>query len=148
MVASAVIAAIFLVCRHSNFELLTGPLIFDALVNKWRLGIFRLIDAAAIGILLVRFGSPLAATRLGSRLATLGRASLEVFSAHVVFCLVFLGLATGPDARFTPWQDTVVLAVTLTGLFMVAQFVAERAARRKLRAKPRPAVRRKPALSY
>jgi hypothetical protein len=148
IVASGVIAAMFFVCRHSNFELLTGPVIFDALVNKWRLGIFRLIDAAAIGIPLVRFGSPLAATRLGLRLATLGRASLEVFSAQVVFCLVFLGLASGPDARFTPWQDAVVLAVTLTGLFMVAQYVAERAARRELGAKRQPAVRRKPALSY
>jgi hypothetical protein len=120
---SAAIAAILFLCRHTNFELLTGPAIFDALVNKWRLGIFRLIDAAAIGVLLVRFGSPLAATRVGTRLAVLGRASLEVFSAHLVFCIIFLGLATGPDATFTVWQDAIVLVVTLTGLFLVASAV-------------------------
>ena len=144
IVASTVVAAVFFVCRHSSFELLTGPVVFDALVNKWRLGTLRLIDAAAIGILLVRFGSPLAATRFGLRLATLGRASLEVFSAHVLFCLIFLGLASGPDARFTPWQDAIVLAVTLAGLFLVAQYVA----RRRLTPKPEPDVPRKPALSY
>ena len=120
------LAAAMFLCRHTNFELLTGPAIFDVLVNKWRLGIFRLMDAAAIAVLLVRFGSPAADSRMGMRLATLGRASLEVFSAHVVFCLVFLGLATGPDAQFTMWQDAIVLTVTLTGLYLVAEFVRRR----------------------
>lgn len=124
--ASATVAALMFLCRHTNFDLLTGPAVFDALVNKWRLGIFRLIDAAAIGVLLVRFGSPLAGTGIGMRLAVLGRASLEVFSAHVVFCLVFLGLATGPDARFSSWQDAIVLAITLAGLFLVAELVQSR----------------------
>jgi hypothetical protein len=136
IVASAVIAALFFLCRHSNVETLTGPVLFDVLVNKWRLGALRLVDAAAVGVLLVRFGSPAAATRLGQRLATLGRASLEVFSAHVVFCLVFLGLAAGPDARFTLWQDALVLAVTIIGLFVVARYAARRAAPRPPDSKP------------
>ena len=123
VLASAMLAAIMFLCRHTNFELLTGPAIFDVLVNKWRLGLFRLIDAAAIGVLLVRFGSPIAETRIGIRLAVLGRASLEVFSAHVVFCLVFLGLATGFDAQFSVWQDSIVVAVTLTSLFLIADIV-------------------------
>jgi hypothetical protein len=117
---SAAVVTVMFVCRHTNFEALTGPALFDTLVNKWRLGMFRLIDAAAIGVLLVRFGSPLADTRLGARLAMLGRASLEVFSAQVVFCLIFLGLASGSDPHFAVWQDALVIAVTLTGLFLVA----------------------------
>jgi hypothetical protein len=136
LLACAAVAALFFICRHSNLEMLTGPAIFDALVNKWRLAPLRLIDAAAIGVLLVRFGSPLADTALGQRLATLGRASLEVFSAHVVFCLVFLGLAAGPDPHFTLWQDAVVLAVTFTGLFMMAGYVARRAGTRRPAPKP------------
>jgi hypothetical protein len=119
---SATLAATIFLCRHTNFELLTGPAIFDLLVNKWRLGILRQIDAAAIGVLLIKFGSPLAETRLGARLAVLGRAPLEVFSTHVVFCLLFLGLATGPS--FAPWQDAIVLTVTLAGLFFVANYSA------------------------
>jgi hypothetical protein len=125
--AAAVALALF-VCRHTSFDVLTGPALFDALVNKWRLSILRLIDAAALGILLLRFGSPLADNRLGRRLAALGRTSLEVFTAHVVFCLVFLGLAAGSDPHFAPWQDPIVLAITLTGLFLVADRVEKRRA--------------------
>lgn len=117
---SAAVAIALFICRHTAFDVLTGPALFDALVNKWRLSILRLIDAAALGVLLLRFGSPLADTRLGRRLAALGRTSLEVFTAHVVFCLVFLGLASGTDPHFAPWLDPFVLAITLTGLFLVA----------------------------
>jgi len=38
---------------------------FDFLVDKWRLGILRLIDAAVLGILLLHFGSPLAVRLFG-----------------------------------------------------------------------------------
>ena len=125
---SAAVALALFVCRHTSFDVFTGPALFDALVNKWRLSILRLIDAAALGVLLLRFGSPLADTRLGRRLAALGRTSLEVFSAHVVLCLIFLGLAAGTDPHFAPWQDPFVLAITLAGLFLVADRVEKRRA--------------------
>ncbi len=122
----ATVAVVLFVCRHTGFDVLTGPTLFDALVDKWRLGIFRLIDAAAIGILLVKFGSPLAKNWLGERLATLGRASLEVFSAHLVLCFVFLGLGSGPDAQFPWWQDGIILAIAICCLFMAAGYVERR----------------------
>ncbi len=123
---SAPIAVVLFVCRHTAFDVLAGPTLFDALVNKWRLGIFRLIDAAAIGILLVKFGSPLAENWMGARLATLGRASLEVFSAHLVFCFLFLGLGAGPDVNLAWWQDAGIVTITLTGLYMVAVHLERR----------------------
>jgi hypothetical protein len=123
---SAAIALVLFVCRHTNFELLTGATLFDALVNKWRLGIFRLIDAAAIGILLVKFGSPLADNWAGARLATLGRASLEVFTAHLLFCFIFLGMGAGPDVSLAWWQDAIILTVTISALFLVANHVERR----------------------
>lgn len=125
---SAATAAVMFVLRHDGFDVLAGPTLFDALVNKWRLGVFRVIDATALGILLVRFGSPLASTRAGMRLAVLGRASLEVFSTHVVLCLTCLGLASGVDPHFAPWQDPIVVAVTIIGLFAVARWVEQRRA--------------------
>ncbi|HTC87408.1 MAG TPA: OpgC domain-containing protein [Bryobacteraceae bacterium] len=120
VISSAAIAAVLFVCRHTAFDVLAGPTLFDVLVNKWRLGILRQIDAVAIGILLMKYGSPLAETWLGRRLATLGRASLEVFCTHLVFCFFFLGLATGTDAQYTWPQGVMIIAVTLTGLFAVA----------------------------
>ncbi len=134
---SIAIASILFVCRHTGFDVLTGPTLFDALVNKWRLGIFRLIDATAIGILLVKFGSPLAETWIGARLATMGRASLEVFSAHLVFCFIFLGLASGAEAQYNWWQDVVIVAVTLSSLFLVASCIERR---RQQPARLRPAL--------
>jgi OpgC protein len=85
-----------------------------------------LIDSAAIGTLLLKFGAPLAQTRVGVRLAKLGRTSLEVFCAHLVFCFLFLGLGSGPDAQFAWWQDAIVIAVTLAGLFLLAEYVERR----------------------
>jgi hypothetical protein len=123
VILSATIAAVLFVCRHTAFDVLAGPTLFDALVNKWRLGIFRLIDASAIGILLVKFGSPLAHNWLGARLATLGRASLEVFTAHLVFCFLFLAMGAGPDVNLAWWQDAGIVAVTMAGLFMVASLL-------------------------
>jgi hypothetical protein len=135
LLLSAIIALVLFVCRHTAFDVVAGPTLFDALVNKWRLGIFRLIDAAAIGILLVKFGSPLAQNWMGARLATLGRASLEVFSAHLLFCFIFLGLGAGPDVSLTWWQDAGIIAVTFAGLFTVAYYVERR---RALGARIRP----------
>jgi hypothetical protein len=140
IVASAAIALVMFVCRHTAFDVVAGPTLFDALVNKWRLGIFRLIDAAAIGVLLVKFGSPLAENWLGARLAMLGRSSLEVFSAHLVFCFLFLGLGAGPDVNLTWWQDAGIVAVTLAGLFLVAGYVENHR-------KPRAGMRTTPLLA-
>ncbi|HEX5230007.1 MAG TPA: OpgC domain-containing protein [Bryobacteraceae bacterium] len=128
VVAAAAIAVAMFAFRHTDFEGLIGAGAFDALVNKWRLGVFRWIDAAAIAVLLLKYGRPLADSRLGLRLAVLGRASLEVFSAHVLFCLIFLGLATGTEPHFAPWQDAIVIVVTMIGLFVVAERTQQRRA--------------------
>jgi hypothetical protein len=136
IVLSAAVAMTLFVCRHTAFDVLAGPTLFDALVNKWRLGIFRMMDAAAIGVLLVRFGRPLADTWIGLRLASLGRASLEVFSAHVVFCLIFLGIGAGPDVSLAWWQDAIILMVTISALFLVADHAARR--RKRMAGWPAP----------
>jgi hypothetical protein len=126
LLSSGAIALILFVCRHTAFDALTGPRLFDILVDKWKLGILRLIDAAALGTLLLRFGSPLADSPLGGKLALLGRASLEVFSAHLIFCLLFLGIGKGPNAHFSPWQDAAIIAITLSGMYLVAWGVERR----------------------
>ena len=73
------------------------------------------------------FGSPLANSAWGAGLALLGRASLEVFAAHVFFCFVFLGIWPA-DGHSAPWQDAITLAVTLASLFWVANRVRRRRA--------------------
>jgi hypothetical protein len=120
LILCGAIAAILFVCRHTAFDALIGPGLFDVLVDKWKLGILRLIDGAALGILLLRFGSPLADSHLGGKLAVMGKASLEVFSAHLIFCFLFLGIGQGPNAHFTLRQDAAIIAITLGGMYVVA----------------------------
>ena len=122
---SVTVAVLLFVFRHSDVGAL-HPALFDALVDKWRLACLRLIDAAAIGVLLVMFGSPAGETRLGLRLAVLGRNSLEVFCAHVGFCFLFLGFGASPDTQLAWWQDATIVIVTISGLFVVAHFVEKR----------------------
>jgi hypothetical protein len=133
LMSCGAIALILFVCRHTAFDALTGPKLFDVLVDKWKLGILRLIDAAVLGTLLLRFGSPLADSPLGQKLAVLGRASLEVFSAQLIFCFLFLGIGRGPNAHFTPWQDAAIIAITFGGMYMVAQGVERRKGVERLR---------------
>jgi len=136
-----VVAATLFICRHTAFADVTGPALFDVLVNKWRLSILRLVNAAALGVLLLRFGSPLADSRLGRNFGVLGRASLEVFSAHVLLCFLFLGLEPGPDVRFAPWQDAIIVTSALGVLWLVAR----RAADRRVSRAPAPVLRERRA---
>jgi hypothetical protein len=126
LTASAIVAGALFVCRHTTFDAFTGPALFDVLVDKWRLGIFRLFDSAALGVLLMRFGAPLANSAVGRRLELLGRASLEVFCAHAFFCFMFLAMGNGQDPHFAWWQDAAILILSFTGLFAVARYVDQR----------------------
>jgi hypothetical protein len=119
---SVIVAVTLFVFRHTDIGAL-HPVLFDGLVDKWRLAILRLIDAASIGVLLGMFGSPLGGGWLGARLAVLGRNSLEVFCVHVVLCFLFLGLGAGPDMQLAWWQDAMIVIVTIGALFVVAHLV-------------------------
>jgi hypothetical protein len=110
LAVSAAIAAAFLFCRHAPLDL--GPL-----VDKWRLGVLRLIDFAAIGILLLKWGPVLARTRWAAVFAPLGRSSLEVFSVHVLCCLAALGLSVAAEPSFPVWEQILLLTVTTASLF-------------------------------
>jgi hypothetical protein len=126
LTVSATLAAVLFVCRHAAFDKLTGPALFDLLVDKWKLGMLRLVNLAALGILLVRFGTSLANSRLGTRMAVLGRASLEVFSTHLICCFVFVGIGDGPDVHFTVSQDVAIVSITVAFMFVVAERVKRR----------------------
>jgi hypothetical protein len=69
--------------------------VFEVSFDKWHLGLVRIINFAAITVLLIRFQSvvkPLATRPL----VMMGQASLQVFCAHLLFC--FAGLVIMGDA--------------------------------------------------
>lgn len=117
LVPSAILAPILLALRYAvgnGIEL--G--IFEVCFDKWHLGVVRLINFAALSVLLIRF--PFVLQKLSVRpLILMGQASLQVFCVHLLFCfggLTLLGNATMLSAG----QQIMLLVITFTGLLMTA----------------------------
>jgi len=117
------LAIAFFAWRH-----ITGQVPFgehgslNALFDKWHLGPMRLLNFAVLAILVVHGRRLLVALAEHSTIATMGRASLTVFAAHLVLCLVLL--ATGGealDAQHVSMLDGALLAGTLVTLYAIAR---------------------------
>jgi hypothetical protein len=128
-IPAACITAIFLVIRYAeilgavNLPPGTPGFNWNLVFDKWHLGLFRLIDFAAITTVLVRFQS--AVKPLAFRpLVLLGQSSLQVFVTHFVFCFLGLGLM-GSDPRLYGWRQFALLAVTFAALLAVAKLCAK-----------------------
>ena len=59
---------------------------------------------------------------------TLGKASLEVFCAHLLFCFAALALV-GDGAGLTTMPQVAIIACSLLGLYLVAAVSVRRQAR-------------------
>ena len=126
IIPATLIVPVLLVLRYAvgrSIEL--GDLEVD--FDKWHLGGVRLIDFAAISILLIRFQSALRPLVVRP-LVLLGQASLQVFCAHLLFCFVGLTLMGTAD-RVSGWQQIALLAATFSGLLLTAKLFAKSEAR-------------------
>ena len=117
----------FFVWRH-----VTGQVPFgdhgslNALFDKWHLGPMRLLNFAVLAVLVVHGRRLLVALAEHSSIATMGRASLTVFAAHLVLCLLLL--ATGGEALdpgHVSLLDAALLSGTLVALYIVARVTLE-----------------------
>lgn len=122
VVIAGTIALGFFVARHVFGQV---PFAHDpslaALFDKWHLGPLRLLNFAVLAILLSPVRPALVAWARRSSIATLGRASLAVFSMHVLVCLGLLTLVGGaarPDLRA---GDVALLLGTLALLYLTAR---------------------------
>jgi hypothetical protein len=111
-------------------------------LDKWNIGPLRVVNLVTFSIAAYWFRKHLAPLLAVEPFLTLGKASLRVFCAHVVF--VFLGLAflwrdVGQDVGAPPEQlhgiaAALLLTGTFTGLFLVArQEIRQRQMRRAAR---------------
>jgi hypothetical protein len=122
-----VVPAMFLVPVLLAFRWMVGNGIelgnFEILFDKWHSGAMRLVNFAAIAALAIRFQRPLARLTIGP-LALLGRASIQVFCAHLLFC--FLGLAImGNRSMVSGWQQAVLIVLTLSALYITARLFSK-----------------------
>lgn len=117
---SAAICIFFLGVRHSW---LGSHLTQEALgvrLDKWQIGPLRLLNLLAFACVIYWLRRPV--TRIGHipPLVTLGKASLEVFCAHIVFVFVGLALLYGEMSQLHGVYAIALVTVTFTGLLLVA----------------------------
>ena len=109
------------------------------LLDTWQIGPLRMINLIAFVSLL--YGLRGAVRWLISRepFITLGRASLEVFCAHLVFVFVGLALLYGEIPQLHGIYAIALLVITFIGLIFVAQRqVRRKQADRKTPSAPEP----------
>lgn len=117
---SIAMCAIFLVLRYSPIDRWMNPDSYGWLIDKWHLGAARVLNFAALTIVIVRFGRYLTEFAIVQPLALLGQASIAVFSVHVLCCLAGDALSPESDPNLSFWQQAVLLAGTIAALFLTA----------------------------
>lgn len=118
--AVVVVAALFGLRYAVAWGLELGS--FERYVDKWHLGVVRLIDSSAIGMILIRAHSYL--KPLSNRfLVLLGQSSLQVFCAHLLFCFVGLTLV-GNASVLRGWEQFGLLTITLLAMLFTARLFA------------------------
>jgi len=128
MVACAwMVAIVCLMWRHAVGQAPFGGAepVLNLLFDKWRLGPLRLINLFALIVLVLQYERALKSIPPLPPLETLGRASLQVFVAHLALALLLLvWLGEVKDTR--PWHvDAAILGASLLALYFVAVFVNE-----------------------
>jgi len=120
--AAVSLAAAFFVWRHVTGQVPFGPDgALNALFDKWHLGPLRLLNFAVLAVLAVHGRRMLAAWAKRSTIATLGRASLTVFTAHLVVCLVLLATHGDLVQSHPTMLEGALLLGTLVILYAVAR---------------------------
>jgi hypothetical protein len=120
------IAAVCLVWRHITGQVPVpheGSHALNTLFDKWELAPLRLVNFLALLVLVLRFGPWLARQVPLQFLARLGAASLPVFCAHLVICLLALAIL-GDHYEHRSWiVDAVMVIGAFAALYAVAEFV-------------------------
>jgi hypothetical protein len=102
---------------------------FGIWLDKWQIGPLRMLNLISFSVVAYWLRNQLVPLFSIEPFLTLGRASLRVFCAHIVF--VFVGLAflmrdVGQDndtiEQLSGWPAAVLIGVTLLVLFLVATF--------------------------
>jgi hypothetical protein len=125
------VVIVFFVWRHriGGFWIELGA--YSLFLDKWHLGFLRVVNFAALALIVSHAVLPLLAWLRVSVLSLLGRASLQAFSVHVLLCMASLGLIVDDETPLNSGEEALVLLLTLSVMFWVAWKAAPgRAARR------------------
>jgi hypothetical protein len=123
VIVALLLAAAFFLLRHPILNVQFDGELWSGLVDKWHLGALRLLNVSSFAILFAVSRPWLARWFTISPLLLLGKASLEVFCAHLLFCFAALSLVRN-GAGLPAWIESALIATTVIGLYMVARLFA------------------------
>src|SRR5215475_15453495 len=109
-----------------------GP--FEGLFDKWHLGPIRLMNFAAVAVLLILL-QPVLKPIAFRPLVWLGQASLQVFCVHLLF--VFAGLTLlGNASMLSSAKQAGLLTVTFAVMLLTAKLFSKTEAKQERQPKP------------
>jgi hypothetical protein len=123
-VPAAIVACFFLVLRYSEAGGLLQLGRFAVLLNKWDFGVGRIIDAAALATLAIRFQATLKPLAVRP-LILLGQSSLEVFCVQL-FCVFVALAALRGDPVLGGWKAAASIFLSLSALMITGKLMANR----------------------
>jgi hypothetical protein len=120
---SILVAATFFILRYQLIPYFASHPVDQGnawvLFDKWQLGVLRLLNFAALGVLFMALRPYIARRLAWTPLVQLGKSSLEVFCFHIL--LVFGALSLVGDGTGAPWSYQLAIVIaTLSGMYAVA----------------------------
>ena len=117
---SVAVCLFFFAIRHNWLGAHLSQQNLGLLLDKWQIGALRVINLVAFSIVLYWLRKPVKRLVLIEPFLTLGKASLEVFCAHIVFVFVGLALLYGEISQLHGLAALGILVFTFAGLMLVA----------------------------
>ena len=128
---SGAVCLFFLGVRHDWLGAPLTPETLGLALDKWQIGPLRMLNLFAFSCMVYWSRKYLTRLVLVEPLLTLGKASLEVFCAHVFFVFVGLALLYGEVTELHGRYAFILLVITFSALILVAA----REVRRKRKAR-------------
>jgi hypothetical protein len=117
---SALICAFFIGVRHNWLGNHLTQQTLGLQLDKWQLGPLRLVNLIAFAFVIYWSRKLLTRLFLIEPFIMLGKASLQVFCAHLAFVFVGLALLYGTVSQLHGLHAVVLVALTFVGLIFVA----------------------------
>ncbi len=128
---SAAVCIFFVAVRHNWLGPHLDEQAFGLLLDKWQIGSLRVLNIAAFLIVFYWLRKYVRVVVAREPFLTLGKASLQVFCAHLLFVFGGLAMLYGEMEQLTGVTAIALLGVTFISLFLVAANEAAKKRRAK-----------------
>jgi hypothetical protein len=130
------VCAFFIGVRHDWLGSHLSTQVLGIYLDKWNIGPLRMVNLVALAVVFYWLRKPVLRLVAVEPFLTLGKASLEVFFAHIIFVFIGLALLYGEVTELQGYAAVLLVTVTLSGMMLVAVREVRRQ-KEKLHAQPK-----------